>query len=219
VDVLVIEDDAQLSQLLKKVIREEGATVGHCGTAHEGRAAALRAVHDVIVLDWMLPDGDGVELCKELRASGVQTPILMLTARGEVSDRVKGLRCGADDYLTKPFEVDELIARLNALVRRSKQGVIRVGGLSVDPIQRRVLAGDHQLDLTAKEFELLLYMAVRRGQTVPRAELLEKVWNLRFDPGSGLLDVHISRLRDKLGKHADVVETVRGVGYRIRAEA
>ncbi len=215
-NVLIVEDDAPLSKLLQKVIREEGAHPTACATAADGRKAAHARAHDVIVLDWMLPDGDGVALCQALRASGLDTPILMLTARGEVADRVRGLRSGADDYLTKPFEVEELLARLDALVRRAHHGTtIRLGELVIDHLERRAWQREQQLDLTAKEFELLLYLALRRGQAVPRAELLEKVWNLSFDPGSGVLDVHVSRLRDKLGQSAGLVETVRGVGYRI----
>ncbi|MGC4094594.1 MAG: response regulator transcription factor [Polyangiaceae bacterium] len=218
-NVLIIEDDAALLELLVTVIHEEGDRATTCTTAKEGRSAALGRTHDVIVLDWMLPDGDGVALCHELRASALDTPILMLTARGEVADRVTGLRSGADDYLTKPFEVEEFLARLGALVRRSRQGSsVRIGDLLIDRLERRAWDREQPIDLTSKEFELLLCLALRRGQAVPRAELLERIWNLNFDPGSGILDVHVSRLRDKLGHHAELVETVRGVGYRMRAE-
>jgi DNA-binding response OmpR family regulator len=219
VDVLLIEDDPQLSALLTRVIREEGAAATACANAEVGRALALQQRHDVIVLDWMLPDRDGVELCRELRAYGLLTPILMLTARGEVADRVKGLRCGADDYLTKPFEIDELLARLDALVRRASQRVtVEVGGISVDRLDRRVWVHQEPVELTTKEFDLLLHLMLQKGSVISRAELLERVWNLKFDPGSGLLDVHVSRLRDKLGKCSEQVETVRGVGYRMRAD-
>ena len=216
-NVLIIEDDAALSELLLKVIREEGHRASACSTVEAGKRAALQRTHDVIVLDWMLPDGDGVALCEELRNAALETPILMLTARGEVSDRVKGLRSGADDYLIKPFEVEELLARLVALLRRAHlRNMLRFGDLTIDSLERRVTDNEQQVELTAKEFDLLLYLALRRGQAVPRSELLARVWNLHFDPGSGVLDVHVSRLRDKLGRHSDVVETVRGVGYRFR---
>lgn len=219
VDVLVIEDDPQLSELLARVIHEEGAGFTACASAAAGKQAALQQRHDVIVLDWMLPDRDGVELCRDLRASGVLTPILMLTARGEVADRVKGLRCGADDYVTKPFEIDELLARLAALIRRSTQHLtVELGAITVNRLDRRVWVHQEPVELTAKEFDLLLQLMLQRGTAISRAELLERVWNLKFDPGSGLLDVHVSRLRDKLGTCSELVETVRGVGYRMRAE-
>lgn len=218
VDVLVIEDDPQLSELLTKVIREEGAGLKVCPNAETGKHAALQRCHDVIVLDWMLPDRDGVDLCCELRANAVLTPILMLTARGEVADRVRGLRSGADDYLTKPFEIDELLARLAALVRRStQQFTLELGAITVNRLERRAWVHQEPVELTAKEFDLLLHLLLQRGSAVSRAELLERVWNLHFDPGSGLLDVHVSRLRDKLGVCSGLLETVRGVGYRIRA--
>lgn len=217
--VLVIEDDPQLSELLARVIREEGADVTSCSCAETGKQAALQQSHDVIILDWMLPDSDGVELCRQLRARGVLTPILMLTARGEVGDRVKGLRCGADDYVTKPFEIDELLARLAALVRRSCQRVtVELGEVTLERLDRRVWVHRELVELTAKEFDLLLHLMLQRGVAVSRAELLERVWNLKFDPGSGLLDVHVSRLRDKLGSCSGLLETVRGFGYRMRAE-
>jgi DNA-binding response OmpR family regulator len=219
VDVLVIEDDPQLSELLARVMREEGAGVTACASAAVGRQAALQQRHDVIILDWMLPDHDGVELCRDLRASGILTPILMLTARGEVADRVKGLRCGADDYVTKPFEIDELLARLAALIRRSTQHLtVEIGAITVNRLDRRVWVAQEPLELTTKEFDLLLQLMLQRGTAISRAELLERVWNLKFDPGSGLLDVHVSRLRDKLGICAELIETVRGFGYRMRAE-
>lgn len=152
-DVLVIEDDPQLSELLARVIREEGADVTGCCCAETGEQAALQQSHDVIILDWMLPGRDGVELCGKLRARGILTPILMLTARGEVGDRVKGLRCGADDYVTKPFEIDELLARLAALVRRSNQRVtVQLGDITIERLDRRVRVHRQPVELTAKEF-------------------------------------------------------------------
>ena len=214
-NVLIIEDDASLSELLLEVLREEGAQATAYPTLRAGKTAALRSEHDVIVLDWMLSDGDGVALCQELRAAGVSVPILMLTARGEVADRVKGLRSGADDYLTKPFEVEELLARVEALSRRQRN-LLRFGELTVDSLSRRVTDGERHVELTTKEFDLLLYLAQRRGQALHRSELLARVWGLQFDPGSGVVDVQIKRLRDKLGRHAELIETIRGVGYGMR---
>lgn len=217
--VLIIEDDPLLMPLLSRIMSEEGDTVLEHTTAASGREAALSQAYDVIILDWMLPDGDGASLCAELREKGVQTPILMLTAKGEAPDRIKGLRSGADDYLVKPFEVEELTLRVRALLRRSKQPVsLRVSDLAIDRLSRTASVGGQRLELTSKELDLLITLATRPGEVQSRASILEKVWNLAFDPGSGVLDVHVSRLRDKLGGHAWMVETVRGAGLRLRSE-
>ena len=213
--VLLVEDDASLGELLSRVIREEAGAVTWCVDAASGLHAAEQE-HDVIVLDWMLPDGSGPEFCEQLRRSSNATPILMLTARGEIADRVTGLRSGADDYLVKPFDIDELLARLDALVRRSKRlGELDCGALAIDRLHRRCVLRGSALDLTTREYELLLRLAVAEGEPVARAMLLRDVWKMNFDPGSGVLDVHVSRLRDKLGSDAACIETVRGVGYRL----
>jgi len=217
VNVLLVEDDPSLAEFLSRVLLEEGATCTACGTLAAARAASRGGAFDVIVLDWMLPDGDGLALCSELRAALDTTPILMLTARGETPDRVVGLRAGADDYLVKPFDVEELLARLDALVRRAAFAAsLTVGPLVIDRLMRRATLDGVALDLTLREFDLLLRLAVEAGRTVSRASLLQSVWRLTFDPGSGVLDVHLSRLRDKLGAHAWMVQTVRGAGYRLR---
>ncbi|WP_394846504.1 response regulator transcription factor [Pendulispora brunnea] len=215
--VLIIEDDPTLGEFLVRVVAEEGDTPELAVDMTTGLARARSASNDVIILDWMLPDGDGPTFCDQLRRAGVLTPILMLTARGEVGDRVTGLQSGADDYLVKPFEVEELLARLNALVRRSAQlAELRVGELVIDRLRRRCTLDGNVLDLRSREYELLLRLAIARSEPVSRATLLADVWNLGFDPGSGILDVHVSRLRDKLGTDAWRIETVRGVGYRLR---
>lgn len=206
-----------LLQLLSRVIEEEGSSVEACSRGAEGQARAMASEFDVIVLDWMLPDKDGLSVCKDLRAVRNWTPLLMLTARGEVHDRVRGLTAGADDYLVKPFEVEEFLARLEALSRRTRPAhLVSVGEVTIDRLARRAYASGELLELTGREFELLEQLAIRADEPVTRAELLAAVWNLRFDPGSGLLDVHVSRLRDKLGIRSWMVETVRGVGYRLR---
>lgn len=167
----------------------------------------------------MLPDGDGPAFCESVRQANVLTPILMLTARGEVPDRVAGLRAGADDYLVKPFELEELLARVVALVRRSQQlSSVRLGELVIERLQRRCTVRGVALDLTVREYELLARLAAANGSPVARAALFRDVWRMDFDPGSGVLDVQISRLREKLGKEASRIETVRGVGYRLRTE-
>lgn len=216
VRVLVVEDDRSLGDLLTRVLREEGANPMLCGSASEGLEQANEK-YDVILLDWMLPDGDGPEFCETLRRANVQTPVLMLTARGEVRDRVTGLRSGADDYLVKPFDIEELLARLDALVRRSTRiGHLVVGDLAFNRLERTCTSRGAPLDLTTREYELLLRLALADGKPVSRSTLLRDVWRMNFDPGSGLLDVQISRLRDKLGQDSHRIETVRGIGYRLK---
>jgi DNA-binding response OmpR family regulator len=216
---LIVEDDPLLLQLITRIMSEEGNETIEQTTVDGARSAALNQRYDIVILDWMLPDGDGASLCAELREKGVTTPMLMLTARGEVADRVKGLRSGADDYVVKPFDVEELLLRADALVRRSQSGHhLKVGDLSIDRLAQRAQIDGRGLELTAKELQLLVALAARQGQLVPRADLLKEVWGLTFDPGSGVLDVHVSRLRDKLGDHAWMVETVRGSGLRLRSQ-
>lgn len=216
--LLVVEDDPKLSEFLVRVLKDEG----HSTVVAETGAAALECAppgrFDVILLDWMLPDGNGPDVAQRLRSAGLTTPILMLTARGELSDKVAGLRAGADDYLVKPFDVDELLARVAALSRRGRIGAaLEVGALALDRMTRHATLDGAQLDLTAKEFALLSRLALAGQEPVARATILLDVWQLKFDPGSGVLDVHVSRLRDKLGAMAWMIETVRGVGYRLRA--
>jgi len=216
--VLIVEDDPLLLQLLTRIMTEEGHRAVERITAAGGREAALNEHYDIVILDWMLPDGDGATLCAELRERGVAVPILMLTARGEASDRVKGLRSGADDYLVKPFDVEELLLRVQALIRRSRTGLaIEVRDLRIDRLARKAAIAGRPLDLTTKELDLLIALASRPGQVQSRASLLQSVWNLAFDPGSGVLDVHVSHLRDKLGEQSWMVETVRGAGLRLRS--
>ena len=217
--VLIIEDDPLLVQLLTRIVQEEGNTAIVRTSAVAGREAALTQPYDALLLDWMLPDGDGALLCQELRGRGISAPVLMLTAKGEAPDRIKGLRSGADDYLAKPFDVEELLLRLNALVRRSRAAVsIQVGELAIDRLSRTATVAGRRLDLTAKELDVLIWLGSRPGEVQSRSALLQNVWHLSSDPGSGLLDVHVSRLRDKLGDHAWMVETVRGAGLRLRSQ-
>jgi DNA-binding response OmpR family regulator len=215
--VLVVEDDAKLARFLVRMLVEEGFVADAC---HEGAEAIQRAqadIYDLMLLDWMLPDLDGVTVCKRLREAGSTLPILMLTARGQLAERVLGLRSGADDYLVKPFEIDELLARIEALTRRANRArTLAVGPIAIDQFDRRVTLAGATLELTERERSLLTHLALRRGQVVSRADILTRVWGLGFDPDSNLIEVHISRLRDKLGPHANLIETVRGRGYRLR---
>jgi len=218
VKLLVIEDDLKLARLLTRVLQEEGYVVDGCSKGEPGLRQASSGLYDLVVLDWMLPDLDGLSLCRRLRELGASLPILMLTSRAELSERVMALDAGVDDYVVKPFEIEELVARIRALLRRiAGLGRTRVGALELDPQRRRVTLGSALLELTAREQSLLAYLARRADQVVTRSELLAHVWSQQFDPGSNLVEVHVSRLRDKLGRAAWMVETVRGVGYRLRS--
>ena len=217
--VLVVEDDPSLADFLNRALSDEGMQPTVCGTVATGIEAGSKQSFDLIVLDWMLPDGEGISVCTTLRERGNTTPILMLTARGEVHDRVTGLKSGADDYLVKPFELEELLARLDALARRSVYAsTMKLGPLEIDRLGRRVVLEGKTLDLTSIEYRLLVRLATEAGSPVERSTLLNDVWGLKFDPGSGIVEVHVSRLRDKLGEGSWMVETVRGTGYRLRVE-
>jgi DNA-binding response OmpR family regulator len=220
VKALIVEDDAKVARLLSRVLQEEGFVVDTCASAADAITYGGSLSYDLMVLDWMLPEGSGLDVCRTLRRRGISAPIIMLTARGEVAERVLGLEAGADDYLCKPFHVDEFLARVHAVLRRSQGTVSRfvVGPLEIDRPRRAATLRGAPLDLTAREFTLLAYLAQRAGQVVSRTELLAHAWEARFDPGSNLVEVHVSRIRDKLGADAGCIETVRGQGYRLRAE-
>jgi DNA-binding response OmpR family regulator len=218
VKLLVIEDDLKLARLLTRVLQEEGYVVDGCAKGEQGLRQATSGLYDLIVLDWMLPDVDGLSLCRRLRERGASLPILMLTSRAELSERVIALDSGVDDYVVKPFEIEELVARIRALLRRiAGIGRIRVGALELDPTKRTVTLASTPLELTAREQALLAHLARRADQVVTRSELLAHVWSTQFDPGSNLVEVHVSRLREKLGRAAWMIETVRGSGYRLRS--
>jgi len=214
---LIVEDDGKVARFIARVLGEEGYVTDLCVSGVDAVRQAGSLSYDVILLDWMLPDLDGLAVCRELRRGGTVTPIIMLTARGELREKVLGLEAGADDYIVKPFEIDELLARIQAVLRRTHGfGRMHVGALEIDRLTRQVSLAGQALELTAREFALLLFMARQADQVVGRAELLSQVWSTQFDPGSNLIDVHISRLRDKLGAHAWMIDTVRGKGYRLR---
>lgn len=218
VQVLLVEDDRKLGPLLARVLSTSGYAVTLKATAAEAKASSGASV-DLAVIDWMLPDGDGLEICTHLRRNDFEGPILMLTARGETKDRVHALDLGFDDYLTKPFAMDELLARLRALVRRGPRiAAIDVGALHLDVGRRNAFAGGKLVELTQREFDLLVYLARRPGHPATKLELIENVWDAQ-EIVPNVVEVHVSRLRDKLGDHAWMIETLRGVGYQLRAEA
>jgi DNA-binding response OmpR family regulator len=219
VKALVLEDDQKLSRFLARVLCEEGLAVDVCARGIDAIAQAGHGLYDLIVLDWMVPETDGLTVCREIRRAGSIAPILMLTARGEIRERVLGLEAGADDYMVKPFEVDEFVARIRAQLRRTSCfSALRVGDLELDRVPQQARLTGVALTLTHREYALLLHLLRRADQIVKRSDLLAHVWNVHFDPGSNIVDVHVSRLRDKLGDHAWMIETVRGVGYRLRRQ-
>ena len=220
--LLLVEDDQKAARLLSRGLVEEGFVVDAASSGPEGEEMAAVNDYDVIVLDWLLPGKPGIDICRELRARGVTTPILMLTARDAVADRVAGLDRGADDYLTKPFAFAELLARIRALLRRAdtlRPSVLRVGDLTLDPVGHRVTRGGASVDLTAKEYAILGYLMRHVGRVVSRTELGEHVWKEEHENLTNLLDVHMGRLRKKVdaGTSEPLIHTVRGRGYQIGA--
>jgi two-component system, OmpR family, response regulator len=221
--VLIVEDEAKLAKLLERGLREEGYAADIAGRGEDALWMAAAASYDVLVLDVMLPGVDGFEVCRRLRNDGVWAPVLMLTARDDVDDRVTGLDAGADDYLAKPFAFDELLARLRALTRRSpveRPVVIEVGGLRLDPAAHRAWRGEVEIQLSAKEFALLERFMRRPGVVLTRAQLLDAAWDMAFESRSNIVDVYIRYLREKIDRPfgCDSIETVRGVGYRLRSD-
>lgn len=216
VKVLLVEDDTKVARFVGRVLADEGFVVDTCGNGAEAVTQARSGIYDIVVLDWMLPELDGISVTRALRQAGLSTPILMLTARGETRERVLGLETGADDYLVKPFEVEEFVARIRALVRRaSGHARMGLGALEIDRVARSASVAGRPLDLTMREYALLVDFVHHAEEVVSRADLLARVWSLHFDPSSNLVEVHVSRLREKLADHAWMIETVRGTGYRL----
>jgi two-component system OmpR family response regulator len=223
VRVLVVEDEKKLGELLRRGLREEGYAADLADRGETALWMARAVDYHAIILDVMLPSVDGFEVCRRLRQSGVWTPVLMLTARDAIEDRISGLDTGADDYLTKPFSFDELLARLRALTRRApgeRPAVLEVGDLRLDPASHRVWRGDHELDLSAKEFALLEVFMRRAGVALTRTKLLDGAWDIAFESRSNVVDVYVRYLRQKIDRPfgTDSIETVRGVGYRLRKD-
>ena len=213
-----------MASLLRRGLTEEGYAVDVVSTGVDAVWLATEQAFDAIVLDVVLPDIDGFEVCRRLRRSDRWAPLLMLTARDDLSDRVRGLDAGADDYLTKPFAFEELFARMRSLVRRGpreRPAIVKIGDLVLDPAEHLVRRGSSELNLTPKEFALLHYFMRHPGEALPRSELLEHVWDFAFDGDPNIVDVYVGYLRDKIDRPFGRVslETVRGVGYRLRNEA
>ena len=219
--VLVVEDEKKLGELLGRGLREEGYAADVTDRGEEALWMAQAVPYDAIVLDVMLPGVDGFEICRRLRRDAVWAPVLMLTARDGLDDRVEGLDAGADDYLAKPFAFEELLARLRALTRRApveRPPVLEVGDLRLDPAAHRTWRGKSELDLSAKEFALLELFMRRPGITLTRTQLLDGAWDIAFESRSNVVDVYVRYLREKIDRPfgRDSIETVRGVGYRLR---
>jgi two-component system OmpR family response regulator len=223
--VLVVEDDVDTADYIAKGLREAGFTVEHVADGRDGLYMASSSAFDAIVMDRMLPGMDGLSVVRALRAAGVETPILILSALGQLDERVLGLRAGGDDYLTKPFGFSELHARIENLLRRhggkGPETTLRCGDLEMNLLSRKVARAGRALDLLPREFKLLEYFLRNRDRVVTRTMLLEQVWDYRFDPHTSIIDTHISRLRKKLdeGFPAPLLHTLRGVGYRLSETA
>jgi DNA-binding response OmpR family regulator len=216
--ILVVEDEKKTASFIRKALQAEGFAVDVCHNGNDGLAAARLTPFDAIVLDIMLPGRDGLGVLRQLREKQNTTPVLLLSARGEVNERVEGLNAGADDYLPKPFVIAELVARVRALGRRggeSRPAVLRVGDLSLDTITRLAERGGKAIELTTREYRLLEFLMRSEGRICGRMAILEKVWDYDFDPGSNLVDVNVMRLREKIdsGTERKLLHTVRGIGY------
>ncbi len=223
--ILLIEDDREAANYLIKALREAGHVADHAADGESGWHFAVDGGYDVLVVDRMLPRRDGLSIVEGLRQKGDETPVLILSALGQVDDRVKGLRSGGDDYLTKPYAFTELLARIEALARRRRPGeaetTYRIGDLTLDRLSHTVTRAGEEIALQPREFRLLEYLMKHGGQVVTRTMLLENVWDYHFDPQTNVIDVHMSRLRAKIDKGHDksLLTTVRGAGYMIREPA
>ncbi len=222
--ILVVEDEERLAALVRRVLAEERHAVDVAHDGESGLDLADSGTYDLVILDVMLPGMDGFEVCRQMRADGVHTPVLMLTARGSVEDRVAGLNAGADDYLVKPFALEELLARVNALLRRRTGTLdtsteLQVKDLTLDLVRHEVRRGNRILELTAKEFALLEYLMRHPGQVLSRTQITDHVWRYDIDALSNVVDTYIHYLRDKVdkGHNNPLIKTIRGVGYKIDA--
>ena len=220
--LLIVEDDRDAADYIARAFREVGHVADQAPDGEEGLALATDRQYDVLIIDRMLPKRDGLSVIGELRAKGIETPVLILSALGQVDDRVKGLRAGGDDYLPKPYSFSELLARVEVLARRrgarGEETVYRVADLELDRLSHMVKRGAKELDLQPREFRLLEFLLRHAGQVVTRTMLLEGVWDYHFDPQTNVIDVHISRLRQKIDKGFEppLLHTVRGAGYIMR---
>ena len=219
--ILLVEDEIEIGELIKNGLEKEGFVLDYCQDGDSGMEHAMTKSYDAIVLDVMLPGRSGLEILKMIRAGHNNVPVIIITARGETEDRIEGLDLGADDYLPKPFFVEELIARLRAIWRRSSEtgmSVLSVGTLSANLMKREVVRSGVQIEMTPKEFSLLAFLLRAPGRVLTRTQILEQVWGYHFDPGTNLVDVYIRRLRSKIDIEGEIplIETLRGVGYRMQ---
>lgn len=222
--VLIIEDEKKIASFVRKGLEAQGFVVEVSQNGVEGYALATSRPYDAAILDIMLPGKDGLSILRNLRERKIALPVILLTARSELNERLEGLNLGADDYLTKPFHIEELIARLHAVTRRAagaSQSILAVADLSMNLLTRKVARGEQAIELTAREFSLLEHLMRSPGRVLTRVEICERVWDYNFDPGTNLVDVYIQRLRKKVDGESDqkLIETIRGVGYRIKAGA
>lgn len=225
--ILIIEDDAEQARFLLKGLRESGHRVDHAANGRDGLFLAVSEPYDLCIVDRMLPQMDGLAVITALRAAGQQTPVIILSALGQVDDRVRGLKAGGDDYIVKPYAFQELLARIEAITRRgsptvaAEATVLRVADLELDRLSRTVRRGAHTIDLKPQEYRLLEYLMRHAGQVVTRTMLLEGVWDYHFDPQTNVIDVHISRLRARIDPAGNrpLIHTIRGAGYCLRDES
>ncbi len=221
--ILIIEDEKKISALIRKGLEEEKYSVEQAYDGVKGELMANEHAFDLIILDIMLPNRDGIQVLESLRASNIETPVLLLTAKGTVEDRVKGLDTGADDYLVKPFAVTELLARVRSLLRRKKGAeksatTLTIADLTLDLVSRKVVRGSKAIDLTSKEFSLLEFFIRNKNKTLNRSTITEHIWNYNFDTGTNIIDVYINHLRSKIdgGFQTKLLHTIRGVGYVLK---
>ena len=217
--ILLVEDEEGVANFIKKGLVEEHYAVDLAVDGEEGRALVLANQYDLIILDIMLPGINGIELCKEIRQKKIQTPVLMLTAKDSVKDKVAGLDSGADDYLTKPFSFEEFIARIRALLRRRQDALVelRHKDLRIDVLSHRVFSGENEVVLRPKEYAILVYLVRNQGRVLSRTQIIENVWGYDFNPNTNIVDVHIKSLREKIGEFVspDFIRSVRGTGYMV----
>ncbi|HAM51679.1 MAG TPA: DNA-binding response regulator [Nitrospiraceae bacterium] len=221
--ILLVEDETGVASFIKRGLEEENYTVDHVVDGEEGLSLALTNQYDVIILDIMLPGVNGIAICKQIRQKSIQTPIMMLTAKDSVKDKVVGLDCGADDYMTKPFSFAEFVARVRALLRRKQDSLIelRYRTLRIDTLSHKVYAGDKEIMLRPKEFAILLYLLRNKGRVLSRTQIIENVWGYDFNPTTNIVDVHIKSIREKINEFtpSDFIRSVRGTGYMIDTDS
>ena len=221
--ILFVEDEAKIANFVRAGLKEQGFVVDYCDNGDEGYTRALDNEYDALVLDIMVPGKDGLSILKNLRRKGQNVPVILLTARNELDDRLEGLNLGADDYLAKPFFVEELVARIHAVVRRSageRQNIVSVGPIKLDRITREVTCNQHVVELTTREFNLLEYLMRSPGRVFTRTQILEHIWGYDFNPSTNVVDVCVQRIRKKIDSIGGEgwIESIRGVGYRFREE-